>query len=247
MKNDITESEIIDITSNFGTLYHPKSALVFYQTENPNRETYVEFFDMDENGNLINAHPLTVREVQRLSKTLNIQNKKDKDFLKPKSIISPSILFIDSSENGKVIWFTQEQERDLFFVKNLNIPNGKANVPPLLWIANKHNLKIFALETDQRPDENVQLFHAPFFNVYENGNVCMGTVDVRIKNSTSLEEFTESWEHYFFNSYFSHLMNNHNPIKGNCVNLWKKQIQKKEFFPKEILVKNNRTLNELFQ
>lgn len=175
MKNDKTEYEIIDVTSNFGTLYHPKSALVFYQTENPNRETYVEFFDMDQNGNPINAHPLTVREAQRLSKTLNIQNKKDKNFLKPKGIISPSILFTDSSENGKVIWFTQEQERDLFFVKNLNIPNGKANVPPLLWIANKQNLKIFALETDQRPAENAQLFHAPFFNVYENGNVCMGT------------------------------------------------------------------------
>lgn len=31
MKNDKTESEIIDVTSNCGTLYHPKSALVFYQ------------------------------------------------------------------------------------------------------------------------------------------------------------------------------------------------------------------------
>lgn len=247
MKNDKTKNEIIDITNNFGILYHPKSVLVFYQTENPNRETYVEFFDMDENGNPINAHPLTVREAQRLSKTLNIQNKKDKDFLKPKGIISPSILFTDSSENGKVIWFTQEQERDLFFVKNLNIPNGKANVPPLLWIANKQNLKIFALEIDQRPDESTPLFHAPFFNIYENGNVCMGTVDVRIKNSASLEEFTESWEHYFFNSYFSHLMNNHNPIKGNCVNLWKNQIETKIIFPKKILVKNNKTLKELLQ
>lgn len=80
MKNDKTENEIIDITNNFGILYHPKSALVFYQTGNPNRETYVEFFDIDENGNPINAHPLTVRESQRLSKTLNIQNKKIKIF-----------------------------------------------------------------------------------------------------------------------------------------------------------------------
>ncbi|MDN3606409.1 PRTRC system protein B [Kaistella yonginensis] len=241
------ENEEIDITDNFGTLYHPKSALIFYQTENYNSETYVEFFDMDKSGNPINSHPLTVREAQRLSKTLNIQNKKDKVFLKPKGIISSNILFTDSSENGKVIWFTKEQERDLFFVKNLNIPNGKANVPPLLWIANKQNLKIFALETDERPDEKTPLFHAPFFNVYDNGNVCMGTVDVKVKNSASLEEFTESWEHYFFNSYFSHLMYNHNPIKGNCIILWKKQIGTKDTFPKEILVKNNRTLKEFLQ
>ncbi|STD07498.1 hypothetical protein [Chryseobacterium carnipullorum] len=45
-------------------------------------------------------------------------------------------------------------------------------------------------------------FHAPFFNVYESGSVCMGTVDVNIKNSVSLEEFTEKWEDLFFQFLF---------------------------------------------
>ena len=240
-----TENEANDITDNFGTLYHPKGALVFYQNESRNNDAYVEYFDIDKNGNPINAHPLTVREAQRLSKTLNIQNKKDKDFLKPKGIIPPNILQTNNSENGNVIWFTQAQERELFFVKNLNIPNGKANIPPLIWCADKQNLKIFALETNQRPDENEPLFHAPFFNVYESGNVCMGTVDVKIKSSASLEEFMESWEHYFFNSYFSHLMGGHNLIKGNCVNLWKNLIETKETFPKDQLISNNKTLKNL--
>lgn len=245
--NEKIESEIIDVLNDFGTLYHPKCALIFYENEQQNSEAFVEHFDMDDNGNPINAHPLTVREAQSLSKSLNIQNKKDKDFLKPKGIISPNILHINSSENGKVVWFTKSQERELFFVKNLNIPNGKANVPPLLWVANKQNLKIFALKTDERPYENTPIFHAPFFNVYENGNVCMGTVDVKIKNSTSLEEFIESWEMYFFNSYFSHLMNNHNPTKGNCVNLWKNLIETKEPFPTDQLIENNKTLKALLQ
>ena len=87
----------------------------------------------------------------------------------------------------------------------------------MLWLANKRSLKIFALPNNRRPTEKTELFYAPFFNVYEDGNVCMGTVDVNIQNSTSLEEFTKKWEDYFFNSYFSHLMNEHNPIKGNCV------------------------------
>ena len=50
-----------DITQNFGTLYHPTNALVFYQNDERNIETYVEHFDMDKNGNPINAHPLTER------------------------------------------------------------------------------------------------------------------------------------------------------------------------------------------
>ena len=72
------KNEETDITNNFGTLYYPKSALVFYETEDYNRDGYVEHFDIDPNGNPVNAHPLTVREAQRLSKSLNIQNKKEK-------------------------------------------------------------------------------------------------------------------------------------------------------------------------
>lgn len=245
MKNEDTDNQIIDVTGSFGTLYHPKSALVFYKTKDKNEDMYVEYFDMDAYGNPINAHPLTVRESQRLAKMLNIQNKKDKDFLKPKGVISNNILYIDSSENGKVVWFTGAQERELFFVENLTIPNGKANIPPLIWIANRQGLRICALKNDNRPDDNTPLFYAPFFNVYENGNVCMGTVDVKIKNSASLEEFTENWEHYFFNSYFSHLMNQHNPIKGNCVNLWKDLMETNEDFPTDVLINAQVTLKKI--
>jgi PRTRC genetic system protein B len=236
-----------DLTKTFGTLYHPKSALVFYQTENQNHDMYVEYFEMNENGNPINAHPLTTREAQRLAKMLNVQSKNEKAFLKPKSLISPNILFINPSETGKVIWCTQAQEKELFFVKNLDIPNGKVNVPALVWCADKQNLKIFALENDERPDENTPLFYAPFFNVYENGNVCMGNVDVKIKNSSSLEEFTRSWEDYFFHSYFSHLIGGHNPIKGNIINLWKTLIETENPFLNEVLMRSKLTLKNLIK
>ena len=38
-----------DITDHFGTLYHPKSALVFYETKGTETDMYVEHFDMDSN------------------------------------------------------------------------------------------------------------------------------------------------------------------------------------------------------
>ncbi len=234
-----------DITNDFGTLYHPKSALVFYETKGTNTDVYVEHFDMDRNGNPINAHPLTVKEAQALAKALNTEKEKNKAFLKPKGILPTNILFINPSENGTVLWYTKAQQRPLFFVKDLEIPNGKAHVPPMLWYANRNSLFVFALTSDRRPHEKTPLLYAPFFNVYENGNVCMGTVDVNIKNSTSVEEFIEAWENYFFNSYFSHLMQNHNPVKGNCVSLWKELIKTGNAFPKEVLKKNNRTLKNL--
>jgi PRTRC genetic system protein B len=236
-----------DITNDFGTLYHPVSALVFYETKGTNTDVYVEHFDMDRNGNPVNAHPLTVKEAKVLAKALNTDKEKSKAFLKPKGILPTNVLHINPSENGSVLWYTKAQERQLFFLESLEIPNGKAGVPSMLWLANKETLYVFALASDRRPNETTQLYHAPYFNVYESGNVCMGTVDVNIKNSVSVEEFTAAWESYFFNSYFSHLINEHNPIKGNCVSLWKDLIKTGNAFPKEVLKKNNRNLKNLLR
>lgn len=236
-----------DITQNFGTLYYPKSALVFYESKERNEETYVEHFDMDKNGNPINAHPLTEREAKALAKSLIVHTKKEKsiDFLKPKGILPTNILHINPTENASVLWHTKAGKRQLFFTENLEIPNGIAEVPAMLWWATQRSLMLFALANDRRPTEKTPLYFAPFFNVYENGSVCMGTVDVSIKNSASVEEFTQKWEEYFFNSYFSHLMNGHNPIKGNCVNVWKNLVNTDKSFPKELLIKTNKTLKNL--
>jgi hypothetical protein len=75
---------INDITQDFGTLYHPKSALVFYETKGQTTDVYVEHFDMDKNGNPINAHPLTIKEANVLAKALHTEKEKDKAFLKPR-------------------------------------------------------------------------------------------------------------------------------------------------------------------
>lgn len=69
-----------DITENFGTLYHPKSALVFYETIGTNTDVYVEYFDMDSNGTPINAHPLTVKEANVLAKALKTDEENSKAF-----------------------------------------------------------------------------------------------------------------------------------------------------------------------
>lgn len=236
-----------DVLENIGTLYHPKTALVFYEAKGMDKEVYVEYFDMDKNGSPINAHPLTIKEAQRLSKALDTTREGSKAFLKPKGIIASNVLYTDPSENGFVMWFTKATCKNLFFVEGLGISNGNASVPALLWIANKDKLHIYSLKSDRKPTENTPLYHAPFFNVYADGSVCMGTVDVNIRKSASLEEFTTAWEAYFFNSYFSHLMQNHNPIHGNCVSLWKKLRKTGEPFPKEVLKKTDRTIKNILR
>lgn len=234
-----------DITKDFGTLYYPKSALVFYETKETDTAMYVEHFDMDSNGTPINAHPLTVREANVLAKSLQTDEEKNTAFLKPKGILPTNILHINpNAEKGTVLWYTKAQQRQLYFVDSLDIPNGMAQVPPMLWLASKSSLTVFALANDRRPTEKTPLHYVPFFNIYEKGNVCMGTVSIDIKNSTSVEEFIQAWEHYFFNSYFSHSLCE-NLTKKNIVNLWKDLINTDKPFPKEALKKNNKTLKNL--
>jgi len=235
-----------DITTSFGTLYHPKSALVFYEAKTADNDVYVEHFDMDKNGSPINAHPLTEGEANTLAKALQTEKNKDKAFLKSNGILPTNILHINpNTDKGAVLWYTKSQRRQLYFVSGLVIPSGMAFVPPMIWYANKNSLSVFALASDRRPTEKTLLYFSPFFNIYEDGKVCMGTVNIDIKNSASIEEFTTAWENYFFNSYFSHLLGGNSPIKGNCVHLWKDLIATGKPFPKKVLKKNNKTLKNL--
>jgi PRTRC genetic system protein B len=239
-------NNVMDLTQDFGTLYHPKSAIVFYESKGLDKEVYVEHFDMDRNGKPINAHPLTEREAGALAKALTTEKQKQSAFLKPVGILPTTILHINPSrDKGAVIWYTKSQKRPLYFIDGLGIPSGQGFVPPMIWQADKNSLRVFALLNNRRPTEKTLLYYAPFFNIYEDGRVCMGSVSIDIKNSASVEEFTRAWEDYFFNSYFSHLMGENSPVKGNCVSLWKDLVTSGRAFPTEVLKKNNKTLKNL--
>jgi len=235
-----------DVTSDFTDLYHPSCALVFFETKGKSKRGYCEYYDIDKNGRPINAHPLTVNEADRLAKALQVNNHRT--FLKPENILPTNILHINpEAEQGSVIWFTLEQRKQLYFANTLDIPNGIAYVPALIWKATLTELSLYAIVSSKRPKENTKLYHAPFFNMYKHGTVCMGTVNVDIKNSASIEEFIKTWEDYFFNSYFSHLLPNHNPINGDCEKLWKKLINSANPFPTEILIPTNTTVQNLIR
>lgn len=236
----------IDITEDFGTLYHPKSALVFYESKGLDKEVYVEHFDMDRNGTPINAHPLTEREAGALAKALMTEKQNQTAFLKSGGILPTTILHINPSrDKGAVLWYTKSQKRPLYFIDGLGIPSGTAYIPPMVWQADKNSLRVFALSTSRRPTEKTPLYYAPFFNIYEDGRVCMGSVSIDIKESACVEEFTRAWEDYFFNSYFSHLMGVNSPVKGNCVSLWKDLVATGRAFPKAVLKSSTKTLKNL--
>ncbi len=236
-----------DITGNFGTLYLPKAALVIYEKKDSQKHIYIESYDIGADGYPINAHPLSMRECSHLAKVLDTSDEMKRSFLKPEGLLPANVIYINPDHNGYAIWHTPPQRERLLFLDELGISNGAANLPALLWKAGKDTIQVYALDSNAAIDENTELYHAPFFNIYKDGKVCMGTVAVKIDNDCRLEEFIQQWQDYFFNSYFSHLMVGHNPVKGNIVQLWQGLIGSKKSFPKKLLIKNGLTIKNLIQ
>lgn len=237
-----------NITHLFDDIYLPQKAIVIYDNpENQQQQIYVEAYDMDGNGCPINAHPLDALECAALAKALDSSDELRRDFLKPKGLLPDNVLYLNPSADGFAIWYTQAQEVNMFFTDTLGISSGTACVPPLLWKADRTQLSIYALKPAKRYNEKTQLYHAPFFNHHENGSVCMGTVDIDIDNDCCLEEFISQWQHYFFSSYFSHLIGGHSPVEGNIVQLWQQQVASKQAFPTDILTKHSLTIRDLIR
>jgi PRTRC genetic system protein B len=233
-----------DITETFGSLYQPVKALLIYNSPQKENSSYVEAYDIGTDGCPINAHRLSIRESIALAKALDTTEELKRTFLKPAGLIPKNVLYINPDRNGFAIWHTPPQRQHLYFSAALGIPNGKAPVPAFVWRANRTSLWVYALAEGQTPELNTTLCRAPFFNIGQDGKVCMGNVNVSLPPNCGLEEFISSWQDYFFNSYFSHLLGG-NPVKGNIVQLWQQLSGKRKPFPAEELTAHPFTLKKL--
>lgn len=226
-------------------LYQPKAALVVF-TASGCIAPYIEYYDMDESGSPVNPHPLTVREAQSLAKALDTREQSGKAFLRPEGVLPDTVLHLDPSDNGSVVWYTKPQRQQLYFAESLGLQNGRVALPALVWKATKKELQLFALKSKTKPKAETPLYHAPFFNLYQKGNVCMGNVNIAIKSAATLEEFITAWQGYFFGSYFSHHINEHNPVGVNLFNLYKELMaDPKKPFPTDTLRTTPLTLKNL--
>lgn len=236
-----------NITHLLKEIYLPQKALLIHESVSDKSSVFVEAYDIDEVGKPFNAHPLSVSEMSALADCLNASKDLSNNFLISKNIFPENVLYINPLRLGCAIWYTNPQKVQLYFKPETGAPCGMASVPGLIWKATKNELIIYAIKSTGRPNGNTPLCYAPFFNIYKNGQVCMGTVDIEISKNCCLEEFISQWESYFWNSYFSHLLDNHSPVKTNIVQLWREQINTNNPFPTEVLIKIGKTLKAIVQ
>jgi PRTRC genetic system protein B len=190
--------------------YHPESAIVLYRTQRPASD-----YQSAQEHLLAMRHPirLTNSTANTLVPTLgpgtfvtaSLINELNKLVDQaPLRYIPENVVAVNHTS---VAWYEPAATRTMLFdpasddaVRAFNgrvIPH-----PPLLFIAGNRNIRVFALPDDRRPTGDVPLLIAPFWNVFREGVVCLGSMPIpKSADPSNVRQWTDA----FFNSYFTHL------------------------------------------
>jgi PRTRC genetic system protein B len=160
--------------------------------------------------------------------------------------ILPERVLVRTTET--VVWWAPAEERIMFFSDRggdaaLQPLNGKKYPhPSLLFKACGTHLQIRALAENKRPGADTKLYVAPYWNCYDDGAVCTGTMRIpREKSVTAIE----AWERSFFQSEFTHAVGacKRTAFPGGLLGMWI-SLQGKKRFPCKYLVEAKQTLAE---
>jgi PRTRC genetic system protein B len=162
----------------------------------------------------------------------------------PVEFLPPNVLV---RTHESIAWWTPPAIRPMFYVKDKSVELDRLSgkrfpQPALLFRATRGSLAVRALASNERPSLNSPLYRAPYWNVYDTGNICLGSTKVpREANVQSLPR----WEHAFFESEFTHANDSSKLTEhpGGFVGLWKSLVGKKTF-PIEHLAKTGETLEK---
>ncbi|WP_341744783.1 PRTRC system protein B [Azonexus hydrophilus] len=99
-------------------------------------------------------------------------------------------------------WWIKPGKRHVRFdAKKLGKRGAVVNLPGLVMIVAPSGWYVFAVAGRSRPTATTKIYRSPFFNVWDQGKICVGSVTV-----PDAEKFfdTAAWEAAFFDSYFAH-------------------------------------------
>lgn len=221
-------------------VYQPFAAIIAYKTgEEYNKDYYLEKRDIT-NGVMGAGKPLTENMVSVLVKNVTAANPQlDKSLY---GAVPENVLYCDTRmEKDKLVWYHGPEERFVYFIKSLNIPNGKMKVPGLLYVVQDNSLSLYAFK-GKKPKE--VLYRAPFMNTTE--HVCLGSAKVQKPTERTFSNVIAYWEKMFWQSEFSHL-SGQNPINGNLALLTKRLIETGEPFPEDVLKPVSKKLKEILK
>jgi PRTRC genetic system protein B len=216
-----------------------RDALLIYRESRRSFITWHEVTAQKQGPPLLGpAQPLTTAFVEDLAESLSGGAVAE---LLPENVLAKT--------DRMIAWWTPRCVRRMFFENS----EGKAQVlngknfpqPPLVWRVAQGEMKIRALCENRRPKADTTLAVAPFWNLSDDGSVCLGSM--RCPESASAGSI-EAWERGFYESAFTHAnvgrLTRH---EGGHDALWAELEGKRRAFPADALIRLPQTLAQFIQ
>jgi len=183
--------------------------------------------------NLGPAQPLTLSFVESLVRSLYGTSNAE---VLPENVLAKG--------DRMIAWWTPACRRQMFYespAQDVTQFNGRTfPQPPLVWRVENGDLKIRALAENKRPKADTTMAVAPFWNLSDDGRVCMGSM--RRPDSAAVASIIQ-WERGFYESAFTHAnvgrLTRHS---GGFEGLWTELADKRKRFPVATLIRLPQTL-----
>ncbi|AFD27282.1 hypothetical protein DGo_PB0013 (plasmid) [Deinococcus gobiensis I-0] len=112
--------------------------------------------------------------------------------------------------------------------------------PGLVFYAQPGSLSVFAVRGAERPTSETPLMHAPFWNMFNTGQMCQGTVAYPQEITAATQD---AWEAVFFSSHFTGASRTDKYMEwGSSYQELLEHALKLGVFPDEVLMPTKRTL-----
>lgn len=167
----------------------------------------------------------------------NVEGIKDYSF----SGITPKNIIKHKTDEKYVVWETPAGIKNIIYKKELAIKSGEYYVPRLLWKLSGKKLCIWALLKDVESEKD-KLYNAPFFNIYTDGSICMGSAKF-LENSYDYAKIISKAEGAFWDSTFTH-SNNDQLLIMNFTN-WCNDEKLKKSNCEDLLVDSGKNIKEI--
>jgi PRTRC genetic system protein B len=221
--------------------YEPSEVMVIYRDKNNHtRNCYMEVAKVKNNSGNIEVLAFAPVRKKFLKDMYAVI---EKDAVKFNFSIADGIIPLRLKMIGnekQITWYHPPQKKFLYFTKKMGIEDGNYPLPGLIFSLEGDELSVYAVK--ETPNENTILYHAPFGNLYADGSVCWGNVEVNVKH-TDFRKICNHVEKLFFKSKFTHT-NSEKVTKSNLVTLFN-SLTNKEYFPIDELLPSKTKINQL--
>lgn len=181
-------------TFSGGRLQRLAYALLIYTDGHAATALRAEVRHGEHGPELGDAHTITDDLRSRLSALLSPRRLQ---------ILPPNVLAVNPTA---VAWYVPAAPRRMLFSPQQDPATARLSgrvfpQPPLLLVARRRQLCVYALAQDARPTADARVYRAPFWNTFDIDALCTGGVALP---ATVDPETTEAWERVLFESNFTH-------------------------------------------